>query len=256
MAFETTRQEEGRPRPSSCPVVSNVTSLDFTTYALFFTILLRTHLPQPLCCVSHNETGRQETGKIMPEAPTDASRFWCSDYWRQGHGTQGQVGCMALDFLYHKTNKDPRYDPHNRMWVSKELWTSTWLAQMSVYQPGMVVDPLTLSSSRLCPPPLTTKTLGRTRYSRYLPGHNAKSRRDTQHLLVDPLYKDMLGGNMKTSVKKCGKCGVAGSVCLPASCLLLCVLPYMPRLRTSNHLPASLRTQYQNVWGAGCRASY
>jgi len=235
---ETTRQEEGRPRPSSCLVVSHFTRLDFSTYALSFTCILRTFLPQPLWCVSHNVTGRRESGKIMPEAPTDASRFWCSDYWRQGHGTQGQVGCMALDFLYHKTNKDPRYNPYNRMWVSKELWTSTWLAQMSVYQPGVVVDPLTLPSSRMCPPPLATKPGGRTRLSRYEPGHNAKARRDTQHLLTDPLYIDMLGGNMKTSIKKCTKCGGAGWVCLPACCFLLCVLPCMPRLRTSRCRPS------------------
>ena len=167
---------------------------------------------------------------------------------------------MALDFLYHKTNKDPRYNPYNRMWVSKELWTSTWLAQMSVYQPGVVVDPLTLPSSRMCPPPLAPKPGGRTRLSRCEPGHNAKARRDTQHLLTDPLYIDMLGGNMKTSIKKCTKCGGAGWVCLPACCfllcvlpccLLLCVLPCMPGFAT--HVTSFTQdTTYKRV---GCRVS-
>ena len=115
---------------------------------------------------------------------------------------------MALDHVYKLTNKDPQYDPHDRKWVSQAFWTSTWLAQMSVHQPGVVVDPVTLESSRLCPPELVSNKQGRVRMARFEPGHNA--RKDTQHLLADPLYADMLGGNMKQPVKRCSKCGGEG----------------------------------------------
>ena len=92
--------------------------------------------------------------------------FKCSDHWYSGHGTQGQVGCLALDMLYKQLNKDMNYYPWDRKWVHQYFWTETWLAQMSVLPPSHAIDVHTLKPYQLMPPPAHAKR-GRPKGSRY-----------------------------------------------------------------------------------------
>ena len=114
--------------------------------------------------VAHNrkDSGRTETGTIFA-----SGKFELSDFWLEGHGTQGALGCYALDLLWQKQKKDPTYFPYNRKWVSRSRWTETWYNQMSVKQPAPCVDTRSHVQKQVCPPVLGLKTSGRPKSARY-----------------------------------------------------------------------------------------
>ena len=115
----------------------------------------------------HRKTSsRTETGSIYA-----SGKFELSDFWLQGHGTQGALGCYALDLLWQEQDKDPTYYPYNRKWVSPSRWTETWYNQMSVKQPAPCVDTRSHVPKQVCPPVMGLNTSGRPKAARYTPTH-------------------------------------------------------------------------------------
>jgi hypothetical protein len=112
----------------------------------------------------HRKTSsRTETGSIYA-----SGKFELSDFWLQGHGTQGALGCYALDLLWQEQDKDPTYYPYNRKWVSPSRWTETWYNQMSVKQPAPCVDTRSHVQKQICPPIMGLNTSGRPKAARYI----------------------------------------------------------------------------------------